>query len=209
MFKKTLALAGLTLSLSANAVVISIDSSFGTDTITRDTDTGLNWLDLTMTSGRSYVDIASELGNGGEFEGWRYASRTEVQTLWQNFGVSDGTNTALLVTDAQYANFVTAAVTLGNTFNLAYPQYYDYGVQGYTGTETSLLGYQYMAGMYHDVRLEDTDIITENNGRIATHMDDFTGSYLVQISPVPIPSAGWLFISAVVGLAGAKRINRR
>ena len=53
---------------------------------------------------------------------------------------------------------------------------------------------------------------------IANTVDESGSGYLVanysglttttQISPVPLPAAAWLFISAIAGLAGAKRLSR-
>ena len=54
---------------------------------TTDETTGLDWLDLTETSGRSYNDISAKLGSGGEFEGWSYASAAQVAGFFQGFGI--------------------------------------------------------------------------------------------------------------------------
>ena len=56
--------------------------------ITVDPLTGLEWLDLTVTMGRSFDDIVGldgtdELGPGGDFEGFRHATAAET-TGWQN-----------------------------------------------------------------------------------------------------------------------------
>lgn len=73
----------------ASAALVSLGSSFGADTITLDTETGLRWLDLDLTDGRSVEDISSQLGEGGEFEGFRYATVEEVEQLWINAGIQD------------------------------------------------------------------------------------------------------------------------
>ncbi|MGY9003690.1 MAG: PEP-CTERM sorting domain-containing protein [Rhodospirillales bacterium] len=56
--------------------------------ITRDTNTGLDWLDLTITNGRSYADVFSKLGVGEEFEGWRYATGFELADLFESAGAT-------------------------------------------------------------------------------------------------------------------------
>ena len=70
--------------------------------ITRDTSTGLEWLDLDVTVGRSFddmtgVDGSDEFGPGGNFEGFRYARRKELTgafngpqlpSLYRSLGVS-------------------------------------------------------------------------------------------------------------------------
>ena len=64
MIKKSLALVALTLSMAANALIINLDN------ITRDSDTGPDWLDVTATDGRSYNDISCKLLSGQGFGGW-------------------------------------------------------------------------------------------------------------------------------------------
>lgn len=49
-----------------------------------DNATALDWLDITKTLGRSYLDISSQLGTGGEFDGWRYARAAEFGQMWSN-----------------------------------------------------------------------------------------------------------------------------
>lgn len=95
-------MAGLILSTvlisPSYAVLISQNSVYGRDSITLDTDTGLQWLDpwLAIVQGgsgcgggrscggihlNSYYDIKAQLGEGGYYEGFRYATRQEVETL--------------------------------------------------------------------------------------------------------------------------------
>ena len=47
--------------------LFSVDSSFGSGSITRDPNTGLDWLDVTFTQSRSFSDVSSKFGVGGEF----------------------------------------------------------------------------------------------------------------------------------------------
>ena len=92
----------------AHASLISMNSTYGVDTITLDTDTGLEWLDvdsaLTYQNQyplRSYNDVVGQLGAGGLFEGFRYAIRSEVESLlYSSFGfdpvTSSSSNTVTL-----------------------------------------------------------------------------------------------------------------
>ena len=64
-----------------------MDSEFGPGTITHDTDTGIDWLDLTLTTSRSVNDITDQLVPGGEFEGFRYATTADITTLWTHAGI--------------------------------------------------------------------------------------------------------------------------
>lgn len=46
-----------------------------------DTTSGLDWLDLTPSTNRSYADVLAQLAPGGDLSGWRYATATEVGEL--------------------------------------------------------------------------------------------------------------------------------
>lgn len=48
---------------------------------TTDTVSGLDWLDVTLSVNRSYNDVSSQFGVGGDFEGWRYATGIEFNDL--------------------------------------------------------------------------------------------------------------------------------
>tara|TARA_R110001592_G_scaffold296139_1_gene566466 strand:- start:19618 stop:20337 length:720 start_codon:yes stop_codon:yes gene_type:complete len=65
--------------LPAHAAIIDFDTYFN------DSESGLSWLDVTATVNRSYNDISSQLGVGGEFDGWRYATGTEFNALLSNW----------------------------------------------------------------------------------------------------------------------------
>ncbi len=47
-----------------------------------DSTTTLLWLDATETQNRSLADVQSELGPGGEFEGWQLATRDQIHQLF-------------------------------------------------------------------------------------------------------------------------------
>ena len=71
----------------ANAELISIDSTFGYDTITLDTGSDLMWLDVTLSTAYSYNGILPELEVGGVFDGYQMATGDEVMTLFSNAGI--------------------------------------------------------------------------------------------------------------------------
>jgi hypothetical protein len=78
----------LIVNSNARADILSVDDPvFGIGSITRDTDTGMDWLDLTITQNRSFNDIASQFGVGGQFEGFRHATSTEVFQFFTNAGI--------------------------------------------------------------------------------------------------------------------------
>lgn len=79
---------------------LSLPPSLDGFNITHDASTGLDWLDLTVTEGRTFDDIvgldgSDELAPGGDFEGFRHATALEVHgwtaagqldSLYKSFG---------------------------------------------------------------------------------------------------------------------------
>lgn len=67
-------------SVKAQISVVD-DPLYGVGSLTRDAAQGLDFLDVPLTSGRSFAEVSEQLGEGGEFEGFRFASEAEVLTL--------------------------------------------------------------------------------------------------------------------------------
>lgn len=69
----------------ASAALIAVDlETPGDGLVTLDTESGLEWLDVTLTAGLSWAEI--EATGGGYFaQGWRLAQRPEVEALWGRF----------------------------------------------------------------------------------------------------------------------------
>ncbi|MCW8911259.1 MAG: hypothetical protein OQK76_11655, partial [Gammaproteobacteria bacterium] len=104
----------LILSTSANATIIEANWQSVGD-ITRDTVSGLNWLDLTETLGMSRIAVEDQLVAGGQFEGFRYATADEVVGLWANWGVNLGLGADMTITGAIDPGIQAGASYLGNT----------------------------------------------------------------------------------------------
>ena len=78
----------LCLSLSANGALISTDdAAFGVGSTTTDTESGLEWLDLTFSTGLSYDQITLQTVVGGTFEGFRLALVSDVRGLFDAAGL--------------------------------------------------------------------------------------------------------------------------
>ncbi|MFZ1547467.1 MAG: PEP-CTERM sorting domain-containing protein [Candidatus Nitrotoga sp.] len=102
-----------------NAGAAFIDSG----TYLTDTISGLDWLDVTASVNRSYNDVSSRFGVGGEFEGWRYATGLEFRALAVNFTglVSPWTYQPIFILDYEGAVSIDALVEyLGSTLDSAY-----------------------------------------------------------------------------------------
>ncbi len=77
------------LPKSSQAALISTnDPVHGAGSITTDTVSGLDWLDWTKSTNRSVNTVLAQLGPGGEFAGFRYATNGEVATLFTNAGIA-------------------------------------------------------------------------------------------------------------------------
>lgn len=99
--------AAVCAASGARAALVSADDAiFGVGSLTFDSVSLLQWLDLPLSTNRSVNEISAEFGPGGDFEGFRYASRDEVVILWQHAGIT----TITLGTDAAYSATDAAAV---------------------------------------------------------------------------------------------------
>ncbi len=87
MFKRTIVsafiLAAGLISTQASAALVSTDwTTVGDTKATLDTETGLEWLDLTLTAGNSYTSISQD---PSLYPGWRFPTITEVKGLFDRY----------------------------------------------------------------------------------------------------------------------------
>ena len=196
-------------SLSAHAAMLDLGLS------TLDTDTGLEWLDLTETVGLSYRYISNNMQKGEKYENWRYATSEEVFTLWENLGISSALTSPLLTGTQEYSNFLMAVDLLGNTWEKFETSLInvDYGFNGlaFTGSFVQLD----QIGLIHRSGASSTELRVSGYGYTPNVYEDqgvsFIGSYLVAVPPmaVPPPSSGYLFITAVLGLLSRKHLLKK
>jgi len=88
-------------------LLISFSSSIRAEVIdngpyTTDTDTELDWLDVTASVDKSYNYVTSQFGLGGKYEGYRYATAKEFNTLVSNY-------TGVKVTQTQVRQVIEAS----------------------------------------------------------------------------------------------------
>jgi hypothetical protein len=209
-------------SSTVSAALVSVDwMNPGDKLITRDTSTALDWLKLTETSNRSYNDVSTQFGSGGDFEGMRYASSQEVIDLYlNNFLIDLSPGTSIDPIAGYDSNIATAAFWLGNIFKASDPDptVYPFGVLGITAEDWNASGYLPVSPEDAHVRMgayqyRDNDTLPPGNVSIYnpqgeyyqydTNMQVFYGSYLV--SNIPLPASVWLFGSGLLGLAGISR----
>jgi hypothetical protein len=71
-----------TFSVSAQSLIDQGDT-------TLDANSGLEWLDVNLTTNRSFADIALEFDAGGDFEGFRHATPRELVALFGNANIPE------------------------------------------------------------------------------------------------------------------------
>ncbi len=167
-------------------------------TFLSDSSSGLDWLDVTASINRSYNDVSSEFGLGGDFEGWQYASGTQFETLVSNWVLYtiNPAPTPTIHADGEITGLIAA---LGAT---------DWGT-GWAYTDGMIDEHNHAAVVWR-ARLSDNNIMGSEeektsprwaSGGLAGSGAD-VGSFLVRTSVVPIPAAVWLFGSGLLGLIG-------
>ena len=211
---KILLLWMLIFPLTANSAIVDLGN------ITRDTGTGLDWLDVTETSGLSVNEVLAELGTGGLYEGWRYATATEVDQLITNFGFipftpcSQGYTNCVTNQPGDDPIIETMIRTLGDTYAQAFPDL-DYSngageTYGYAVNDLDNFA-DYLIFIFEDYEFVDNCQFGQVAGCpfFSDRPDNIfaggssntrTGSFLVQASPVPIPAAFWMLASGLIGL---------
>jgi hypothetical protein len=198
------------VSFNAGAAIVSVDwKTPGDNLITRDTSSGKEWLDLTATVNRSRVDIRSELGVGGEFEGWNYASYTAINTFFDAFGGS--------------GNYDGRSTENNGLFDLIAPYWGDLYCAN-SGCNPGEGGSKFLTSGVYNVQLGDywlgtiSDLAADSGSATSDYVNSHhyytsettfdlgTGSALFRYtSAVPIPAAAWLFGTGLLGLIGVGR----
>jgi len=221
--KKIIAVA-LFLVMVQNANATIIDSG----TYLTDTDTGLDWLDVTASQGRTYKDVSNQFGTGGDFEGWEYATGNQFNTLVSNYvGLATPIATTEKFIHAEGA--IDGLVSLlGSTLDKVYLDLY--GVtydekKGYVEGE----GLDYTAGIIidtfyvgpvskayqvamiwdYDIGLLTSDYTKTYNSNIPDYAYNAGwGSYLVRAtSMVPTPATLPLLALGLLGLLIRRRCS--
>lgn len=99
----------------ANLIEVDLVPGSGDGLLTRDTASGFEWLDLSQTVNRSYSDVSTQLAPGGDFEGFRYATHSEVEDLIAEAGLPP----SQLFTPALYDPAFAFITLVGGSINSA------------------------------------------------------------------------------------------
>lgn len=201
---------GWVISPLLQAAVINSDwKTNGDHLITRDTSSGLEWLDLTETNGLSRNYVFSQLGTNGLFEGWRYALDNEVVGLWSNFGINLGEGAP-----HYYEGFdpgvIEAVGYIGNIMCEWDCANYPAGAVGFTGEGFGGDNWNLAGAYHHDTPSWDTRTIAPGAG--GTLGSDagyvYYGHYLVRETEVPEPLSIALIGLGLVGIGFIRKKSK-
>ena len=115
--KRILICAALLLGVTnANASLISAnDAVYGAGSITQDSDTGLEWLDLTISRGFSYNAVLNGVGNSFLANGFAVATLSQVEVLLVNADWNGVDDSAVNAGIAAHLATVTTLINLLGT----------------------------------------------------------------------------------------------
>ena len=218
-FKFIVPVIGVVLSaatFNSIAAITSVDWQMtGDNLVTRNTSSGLDWLDLSVTENRSYNDVGSKFGSGQEFEGWRHATIVDITGFFDAFGGD--------------SNYYTTGWSMENNglFDAIAPYWGDLSCNAlgcepgegashfiYDATDLNLSSITTISvhGFIYDHYLAGDFVADWDQIRIAgtewnpENPNPGYGNALVRdISVVPVPAAIWLFASGLLGLTGLAR----
>ena len=165
---------------------------------TTDTDTGLDWLDHSVTAGLSFNQVTAELGAGGLFEGWQVATLDQAHTFLTNAGWIGPFDPGNVSNVGFVANFKALTTSL-----LDDPAG-DFGALSFTDDFADQLGSDRFVDD-QGTGITNYSFTTPIDPSIA-HQD--TGTFLVHTSAIPVPAALWLFLSGLAGLSGIARFRK-
>jgi hypothetical protein len=188
-------------AMPLQAALIEQDwSAINDAAITYDSTTGLEWLDVTVTAGLSYNDVAAELGVGGAYEGFSFASSQQVAGLFSAVGLGEIPNVPEFLGGGEQIQ--TLLGYWGVTWYLGTGERTEF----LTSNTTGLLAGEHFTGRVFWLEVGDTGVTAEYLARDDDYSNFTIGSALVRAaSPVPVPAAVWLFGSGLMGLIGFSR----
>ena len=166
----------------------------------------------------SYNEVSAQLGAGGAFEGWTYATTTQVEGLWTAFGGDpnhyDGwstQNNGLFDVIAPYVG----DLVFGESDTYEAGDGYSWWITATPQEDTTTIKLDVMvtSDAYSNPRAELEDSFGRLQGVGDLPLDygaDYLGSALVRpTAVVPVPPAVWLFGSGLLGLIGVARRKLR
>jgi len=193
----------LVLSTSVNAALIN-NGSYTTDDIS-----GLDWLDLNLTTSMTYNDALTANPE------WRHATNAEVENLFGTlFPGYYNTDTNLNFSSSQNGEAYFNQDSDVNYFeDLFGPTYSESGFSFTSGLYLDEDNNLRLAGTSRSIAegwtvVNGTEYSVDANRFISSDTHYGFGSYMVRTTIVPVPAAIWLFGSGLIALVAFTR-NRK
>ena len=199
------------VSFNVNASIISVDRlSAGDNQITQDDVSGLEWLDLTVTTNLTYLEVGNLIYEpGGELEGWRKATRQEISGFFDAFGGDSAYYEAGLSTQNN-GLFQAVAPFWGDIDAELYGGPIGEGGSKFYTADFRLPAGDIYVGLIKDSLYGGTDqtydyINLSWSVELGGAHPEYGHALVRDISTVPVPTAVWLFGSGLLGLIGFAR----
>ena len=187
---------------AAFAGFVTTDSSFGTNTLILDTQTGTEWLKLDATRGLSFDFVESQLDAGELFGGFSVASGQDVTTLFKDAGVwaplSPLTSPSALAAGAAFGSYF-GGIDTGNGFLS----------EGMTSLAIGPFGFLHQAvGLNYRAGVSISSFDDAFISRSAEF--DFVSTWLIKsVSPIPEPETYLLLLVGLVVVGAGSRARER
>lgn len=198
---------GLVFPMNSQAVLLEQDwLSVGDGLLTLDTSTGLEWLDLSQTDAMSYNSVVAELGIGGLYEGFRYATSfgagSEFQSLLDSAAVTNTTGFPEPTTPDEVDRLIVLQSLLGVVNSTGLHALTDFTWDMLPNTHTALALYYLSEPTPQALVTGGHDLSVSNDAAIYS-------SFLVRSTSVPSPGTYslvglGLLIITVLGLGRGK-----
>jgi len=211
------------LSLSFNSHAKIVDhGNYITDTVA-----GIDWLKLSNTEALSYDQVSAQLGTDGQFEGWLFANKNQLETLFDNAGGSGNYSTYITLPDGSVTpnntdNILPVLNMWGNMGFYSYAEFRygqpiddksAYGTITIPGTEGFFSAYPGWA----TIAVTDAPFsrfLLSNSFESASepYYEYISSSALVRpalINPVPVPTSIWFFGTGIIALLGMSKSKKQ
>jgi hypothetical protein len=192
---------------NANATLTSSDYliNSGDNWITSDSQTGLQWLDIPLTLNQSFDQVRQ-----GEWfaNGFRYATKLELQTLFINAGTPDDN---FDLSNTHYSE-TKALINLLGASLISTDRISTYGYIGtdYSGNDISIQNHP--VGETFSAQLGKLDLFPyigeahfTGGQPLSNEASANWGSFLVRVTPVPEPNATSMFLIGLILLVSYMR----
>jgi hypothetical protein len=215
MFTRFITASALSVTLAFSSAAFAASTSFiDNGSYTTDTISGLDWLDIPNSLGKTHDYVSSRFGAGDAYEGYRYATGTEFIELINNYTgstIDTSIGNRVVLPNGSLPGLIEL---LGNT----YP--HSRGLEGIIADVSPVRGFSltyYLTawavirqgrgrgGPYH---YEEVD---QGNRQRQDVSITYKGSFLVRdtLNPVPIPAAAFMFAPALLGFLGLRRRSKQ